>query len=565
MAARALLPKEAFKVSPLTEEHFFDFVNYSKVVTWGSASCSKSHDYGALIVLTWITDPLHTICLVGSTTLSDLKSRTWEAIVQTHGHLKNNSLGLEIPGVFSRTGYAILNVGDADIPETLGSKAGIQGRALNDGGRLQGAHQKYVIVLVDEIAEITNHEAIRTALANLRAGSADFRTYFLGNPHGWEDESCAYAIPVNGIDSVNVDTGVWLSTFGARVRHHDGYKSPCVLDPSLISEYPFLLTTAQIEETIREAHGNADSNSVWQMIRGFPRPASTSHETVLDMATATRQCCTHQLDDPLGQAYRRSTFAGCDPAWSATGDDALLQKVDVMVHMGRPILVFRQPQRLVISSSSTNTKTALEQLSHQVYDGLVKDRTLRPSNIFYDGSGNQSLCGAVTMRCGEAGVDVNSSVRASDRIFRDGSPNESREMFKDRGAEAWAVLAEFCRAGMVRGLSAEAQQQLCSRRWAVAKNKVQFPRRLESKEDWCKRSVKGSVKSPNDCDAAALAALAVKEAGSLLPWQQAVPYVSLEAALPHLQQTTIDTGGARGDSDYSAEFSDSVGDNSVVY
>jgi hypothetical protein len=525
----------------------------------------NSNDYGLFTVLHWITDPLHTVCLVGSTTLGDLKSRTWESIVRYHGYLKNNALGLEVPGAFSKTGYSFLNASDVDIPESLGSKASIQGRALNEGGRLQGAHLPYVMILIDEIAAVTNHEAIRYALANLRTGAKDFRFYGLGNPEGWEDPSSDYCIPANGIEAVNVDTGVWQSAFGARVRHHDGLKSPCVLDPSLATKYPYLMNIAQVEETVKEAHGNYDAPVVWQMVRGFPRPAATSHETVLDMAIATRQCCTHQLDDPLNQAYRRSTFAGCDPAWSATGDDALLQKVDVMVHMGRPILCFRQPQRLVISSSSANTKTALEQLSHQVYDGLVKDRTLRPSNIFYDGSGNQSLCGAVTMRCGEAGVDVNSSVRASDRIFRDGSPNESREMFKDRGAEAWAVLAEFCRAGMVRGLSAEAQQQLCSRRWAVAKNKVQFPRRLESKEDWCKRSVKGSVKSPNDCDAAALAALAVKEAGSLLPWQQAVPYVPLEAALPHLQQTTIDTGGARGDSDYSVEFCDGSTGGSVVY
>jgi len=320
------------------------------------------------------------------------------------------------------------------------------------------------------------------------------------------------------------------------------------------------MTIEQIEETIRESHGNADSNSVWQMVRGFPRPASTIHETVLDMATATKQCCTHPLDDPLQQAYRRGTYAGCDPAWSATGDDALIQTVDVMEFMGRPLLVFRQPQRLTIASSSA--KTAIEQLSHQVYDGLVRDRTLRPANIFYDGSGNQSLCGAVTMRCGEAGIDVNSSVRASDRLFREGSPDMSREKFKDRGAEAWAVLAEFCRAGMVRGLPPAAQQQLCSRRWAVAKNKVQFPRRMESKEDWCKRSVKGSVKSPNDCDAAALAALAVKEAGSLLPWQMAVPYVPLSSALPHIQSAPV---ASKPDSDYSGEFCDSHQDDSVLY
>ena len=166
------------------------------------------------------------------------------------------------------------------------------------------------------------------------------------------------------------------------------------------------------------------------------------------------------------------------------------------------------------------------------------------------------------MRCGESGIDVNSSVRASDRLFRDGSPDSSKEKFKDRGAEAWAVLAEFCRAGMVRGLSEAAQQQLCSRRWAAIRGRITFPRRMESKADWCKRSIRGSVRSPNDCDAAALAALAVKEAGSLLPWQMSVPHVPLDAALPHLMPTQV---FSKAESDYSAEFCDGTPEASMIY
>ena len=101
------------------------------------------------------------------------------------------------------------------------------------------------------------------------------------NPETWSDPSCQYIIPEGGVDSVNVDTGSWRSTFGCFVRHHDGMKSPCVLHPELAKEFPFLTQQRHIEAALKRAGGNAGAPRFWKMARGFPMPAGTGAQTVL--------------------------------------------------------------------------------------------------------------------------------------------------------------------------------------------------------------------------------------------------------------------------------------------
>ena len=504
----------------------------------------NSNDYGLYTVLHWITDPLHTVCLVGSTTLGDLKSRTWESIVRYHGHLKNNAHGFDIPGVFSKTGYAIYNVADEELPETLGSKASIQGRALNEGGRLQGAHLPYVLVLVDELATISSHADIKVAMANLRVGAKDFRFYGLANPEEWSDPSCQYCIPAPPmkLEDVTPDTGTWESTFGFRVRHHDGLKSPCVVDPSLVSEYPFLMKQEDVDENLKEADGNQDSPVVWKMTRGFPRPASASQATVIDMATVSaRSAGDPYAPSPVAPSHHsmardhlHTIVAGCDPAWSASGDSAIWQVVDIVVQMGVPMLCFRPPERLPIAVSSP--RSPVEQLTDGVLRRLMDERNLDPRMVAYDASGNQALGDVVSMRTGGlAGLGVNNSVRASDLPIRTGSPQAARDQYYDRGSESWAVLAEFIRAGQVRGLSPEAIRQITTRRWQTkssASSTLSFPLRMEPKEAWAARHAVREAKSPNECDAAALAALAAKERAGIVPWASAVPELTPAGGLP---------------------------------
>ena len=290
-AAKALIPEQYFKVPPWTEEHFHDWVMAEKgCVTWGCASCGKSNDYGLLMLLDWITDPFDTVIRLGSTDKQSLKSRSWNAVVTYFAALRQNRLGLAIPGKFSKSGYAVLNDDADDSPESVGEKAGIVGVAVNDSedsGKLQGAHAKYVRLVIDELATITHHDNIRKAMQNLRVGALDFRFFALANPASWEDESCQYCIPEKGIPSVTVDTGLWTSTRGFLVRHHDGLKCITVTEPEKAREYPFLLTREVVAQNLADCDGNEDAPMYWQMVRGFPVPTAVGIPTVLDANVAS--------------------------------------------------------------------------------------------------------------------------------------------------------------------------------------------------------------------------------------------------------------------------------------
>lgn len=538
-AARSLLPAGTWSVSPWSEEHAYDFVNYSKNVTWGCASSSKSNDYGLFAVLHWILDPFRTTCLVGSTSLVALKSRTWEAIVRYHAHIRNNSRGLLVPGMFTRTGYAIVNVVDKEIAESQGAKASIQGRALNEGGTLQGAHIYYVFVLVDEAATLNNHPALRTALTNLRSGATDFRVAMLANPEDWSDPSCQYCEPEGGPGSVGPDTGEWVSRMGYHVRHHDGMKSPRVLEPDGDEKYPYLIGGEDIKENLRDCGGNEDAADMWKMVRGFPRPAGSAQPTVLDFQEAVLRKCREPLV-PTGADFKIASMVGCDPAWTSGGDEARWYTADLVISSGVPMLVYREPDQLHLRA--TSGVTSLEQLVSQAYARYLADPTISPERTVYDGSGNQSLCGGVAMRTGLRGLDVIYSERASDKpLERDGATAMSA--IYDRGSESWAVLAAFIRNGQVRNLPDVVVQQMCTRRWASkTKNSSTLarPLRMEAKESWASRESRGSgPSSPDDSDAASLCALGFKELLGVVPGVGAVPNILPAGALPGRQASRV--------------------------
>lgn len=513
----------------------------------------NSNDTALLLILDWMVDPFDTVTLLGSTTKQDLKSRSWEAIVRYHNALRHNKAGWLIPGKISKQGQALVNVDDDDIAASAGEKAGIQGRALNEDGRLQGAHAKYVRLVVDELAEITNHEAIKVAMANLRVGTESFKFIGLANPESWENPSCQYCMPEAGPASVDVDTGSWMSTFGCFVRHHDGLKSPCVKDPKLRDRFPFLLSQEEVDATFREAGGNDDAPQFWKMIRGFPVPSGSGVPAVLDARIAEQQ---HAMDpvafNPLDLV---ATSAGVDPAWSEGGDGAYRARCYIRRDgFGRPYLDFTGGlKRLDIHATSSDPP--VKQMRDQVIDIMRRPYEASFANTAIDASANQGLADDLLIYAGANCLAVNNSVRASEEPLRANDPRQVKETIYDRGTEAWCVLAEFVKAGQVRGLPAEALRALTSRRFAMKKTKsglgtVAFPLRLESKDDFKKRF----KHSPDECDACALAALAAKERLGFMPFGYIAPQspTSLFQNQPHEPAIHLDQS-----EDYSDEFDDS--------
>lgn len=539
--ARRLLPEQYFKVSPWTEEHFHDWVMAEKgCVTWGCAASGKSNDYGLLMLLDWMTDPYDTVVRLGSTDKQSLKSRSWNAVVTYFAALKRNPLNYLVPGKFSKSGYAILNDDADDTPESAGEKAGIVGVAVNDSedsGKLQGAHAKYVRLVIDELATISHHDNIRKAMQNLRVGALDFRFFALANPGSWEDESCQYCIPPGGTASVDVDTGLWTSTRGFLVRHHDGLKCIAVRDPGKAKEFPFLITREVIEQNLADCDGNSDAPMYWQMVRGFPVAARATAPVVLDPSVAAQMRVTDRVQDPTASVV--ATAAGIDPAWTEGGDGAVRARCYLRRDMfGRPYLDFTDGLlRLPIRAS--DPRPPVQQMMDVIIDEMRKPGEAPFHSTAVDASANQGLADDLLIYAGADCLAVNNAARASDVPMRARDPRPAREVVYDRGTEAWCVLADFCKAGMVRGLPPEALRALTTRRFAMkAGGSVMSPLRLEPKKEFKLRF----RKSPDETDACALAALAVKERLGVVPFGSfpAVAPQALVSAAPVRPRISVD-------------------------
>lgn len=482
----------------------------------------NSNDYGLLMLLDWATDPFDTAIRLGSTDKISLKSRSWEAVLRYFMLLKHNDKGLLFPGKVSKTGFAILNDDRDESAESIGEKAGIIGVAVNDSedsGKLQGAHARFVRLVIDELATIDHHQNIKKAIVNLRVG-ADFRFFALANPESWENESCKYIIPKDGITSVDVNTGFWMSSSGYLVRHHDGYKSPALESPEKAREFPFLMTRDVIEANLADCDGNEDAPLFWQMVRGFPPPTGSGIPTVLDPRVAADQ----RVTAPPPESRVVACAAGIDPAWSEGGDGACYSNCKIRISnfdSSFPILDFSDLYKLRIMASSGDPVTL--QLRNQTV-ALMNDpgkQTASLAATAVDSSGNQGLADDLDIFVGQGvsrTLHVNFSERASDRPIRYNTDVVGNRKYRDRATEAWCTLALYCKAGMVRGLPDRVLAALTKRRFLVSKGSVipREPLALEPKEEFKKRAFGG--KSPDEADAAALAALAVKEVLGILPY-----------------------------------------------
>lgn len=519
----------------------------------------NSNDVAACAVPHWMVEPYDTIILVGSTTKDALRIRVWEAIERYFATAKQygKEHGFLVPGKVTQTGYSILNDRQADDnPNAQGGKAGIHGVALNEGGKLQGAHLPSVVIIIDELATINNHQDILTTISNLLV-TEDFKFAAMANPEPWSNPSSSiYCTPVDGISSVSVDTREWDTTFGAKVLHDDGLKSPCVLDPSLGPEFPFLTQEKHIQRALQVAGGNENAASFWKMARGFPTPVATGMPPILDPMIAVNMKVQEKAP-PLDYSTVVATAAGIDPAWTEGGDGACRARVYVRRDsFGKMYLDFTDGlTRLNINAQDTQ-HPAVQQMRTQVLAKMREPFEASFANTAIDASANQGLADDLLIYAGANCLAVNNSERASEAPLRATDLKPIKDTIYDRGTEAWVVLAEFCKAGMVRGLPAEAVRALTMRSYAVNRDKEgnvlnqKFPLRLEEK-----KLFKPKFKhSPDECDACALAALAVKERIGLLPFGYLTSPVRNDA-FQQVQQTTGPTAIAPSES-YDSSFDD---------
>ena len=435
---RTLLPSVI--MSPWTKQMIHDFANEDKVIMMGCGASGKSHAMAACGIMYWIVDPLNTAVVIGSSTLKDLASRSWAPTLSLFTELKTNKQGIPIPGKILSNMYAIVNEKDENLPETMSAKAAIQGRAL-DEGRLQGLHVEWIALLVDEQGLIVDMESLKTHITNIKIGTLGFKYMAAMNPPPWEHSTCCYLIPPAGV-KVTPDTGSWRSTSGHLVRHYDGLKSPVVLDPRLKTDYPFLMSQADVDEALSQCNGDRRHPRFFKMVRGFPLEAGTGSPTVLDPIVAVQQQCANPPSPPMsGGRQRIGLVSGIDPAWSEGGDDAIYAGCEVFQQDGRVFLDFSS--RVSRIGISVDVK---EPVTKQLRDGVIaRINSDGGPDLYYsyvDSSGNQGLADHLDLYVGYGCGHINNSIRASELPIRvrDPRPTLSSPAYLTRNSTSLSAM-----------------------------------------------------------------------------------------------------------------------------
>lgn len=476
-----------FIISKWDEEHAYDWTHENFCITWGCAASGKSNSYGLFAYLDWSVDPYDTYCLMASTTKEMLQLRSFESVNRYFRVLRARREGW--PGLISRQHTAIINTEESDA--TL--KASIKGVAVKEGSadesraNLQGVHLPYVRMIADELSQMK--DSVMQARFNLMSGaSKSFKFFGLCNPDSIYDLAGKYSTPIGGWHTVDCDTPEWQTKWG-KVRHHNGFFSPAVLEPDGAEKYPHLINLDQINANIQAAGGNLDDPQIWTMVRGFPPPQGLERTVI----TETDVKSFFMQEPPRWQEILHR-IAGLDPAFTSDGDGCVLQFADIGYTV-EGILTVGFTDCVNIQLKASSGRPVTYQIADQVREALAM-RGVPVTNLGIDDSGTQSVADIVTMEVGPGSFRVVFNSKPSELPLTVGGP-PADEKVGDQITELYYLFSEFGRRNQIRGLSDDSALQFCQRRLHPTKR----PLRLESKKD-----VRTRLKrSPDNADACAVA------------------------------------------------------------
>jgi len=495
-AARALFTNDEWNISPWTEQHCHAFCNYDGSIWVGSASCSKSNDAGFLLFLYWLTDPLDTYVAMGSTSVSMLKLRSFESVTRCFRVMKKNNF-FDIPGKEAPSQTAIINSTDDGTEASL--KASIRGVALKDGdeasniARLAGSHLRYTALCLDEGSALP--PAAAKARVNAAMGAQRFVFLSLANPVSFNDEATRLAEPVDGWASVNERTPEWMSIYGFKVLHHNGFDSPAVIEPDGAKRYPHLINQEQIDRALRETGGNPDDQIIWTMVRGYPAPQGNVLSVLTDTDIRNFELSSPAVFDTRNHEIVR--VAGLDPAFSSGNDGCAWRYGEVGYDKeGRYVLNLRPVELFPLNPSSA------EPIAYQIVRltlQRMRENNIPIQNLAVDDSGTQSIASIIHKESGQMPMYCNFASAASD-------PKSWRNLI----TEMWFFIQALARGYQLKGLDSKTASQFCGRRF---KNALK-PLALEGKDEYKKRSAQ---RSPDEADGTALLAHAAKLRCGLTP------------------------------------------------
>lgn len=500
-ACRMLFTKQQLTIHPWFETMARSWTDDEFAIWWGCAGSGKSHSLGLFTLLDYIESPNETFALLASTSKEMLVKRSFASVLFYLQCLKSNRQ-FEIPFKAVAQPLSIVpeGVDEAGLTSVKGTILGVavqQGTEAQATTNLRGVHLPYTRLILDELSAMRPAAmATRTNMAQCK----DLKVMGASNPESFYDQCGIYSEPAEGWGSVNPDVYEWKSVYG-KVYRFDALQSPGLLLPQ---EYPYLPNKVTNNRIITQNRGNEDAPEVWTMLRAWP-PAQTNDLAMISEADLKNHAAG---EGPESWKQIIAHVGGFDPAYSSGGDNAVFVVAEVGIDT-RNLVTIHFTNKYYLEVKASADRTVMEQLLAQL-DPIILRHNLDLKNVGVDDSGVQSMADVIEMKY----------KRKVHRVQFSGTPPElpvstdydilASDRFKDTATWLWSQLIEYVHYDQVRGLPADAAQQLCRRRF---KRKVR-PIQMESKMDMKKRTKQGS---PDEADACAIAISVVRMILNIMP------------------------------------------------
>jgi len=258
----------------------------------GAAGSAKTYNSAGFACVWWLCNPTESSVIFCSTTAKALRKRGWADVQKFHDAITGPKLGnlvnstMQWQAVRGDDRHAIMGI------------AVEEGEATKIADNIKGVHTRRQLVIVDEATRVP--PAIYDACTNLWSYPREFILVLMGNPRQRLDEFGKFCEPLNGWDSVTVDTEEWETTpkingkTGIVIRF-DAERSPNIVEGKVVSKH---LPTKEKVEAARNKAGSSDTPTYWSNQRGFWCPEGISKTVITE--TMLISC----------DAYGRHAFTG---------------------------------------------------------------------------------------------------------------------------------------------------------------------------------------------------------------------------------------------------------------
>lgn len=459
---------------------------------FGPSSSQKSFLFSRAALTMFYGRPKGTTVLISSTTLDALERRIWGYVVKSHKEAQKAFPWLQ--GSLIESKQKLL----ADTSDTEGrSKAdGVMGVACKKGGQWQGLEEyvgskNEVLILVADEAHFMPMGFL-DSLANLESNDNCYAA-IMGNLPDVHNPLGAACEPKVGWESLpdTEKTRVYETKWkNGRAIQLIGMDSPNLDYPEGQEPFKGLIGRRYIEQCAQNYGRESDK---FNMFASGKIPKASMNRTVFTKSQAIKFNAMENVKWGHIEVVRGY---GMDAAYSGVGGDRTV---------GAPFIFGKDVEgkwKLWIGPQKIYPGSTTPKMSHS--EAIVEECKLDceahgipPEHVFYDGTGRSELTIAFARLWSAKVIPIEFGGPATERPAfsgekhldgdKVGNRKTCREMYDRFVSELWFAWAYCIVSDQMRGLSEEAIEEGCQRKWELVRGAKQC---IETKEDMKERGLR---------------------------------------------------------------------------